>query len=72
MKRWGDVSQEEADHLAAESVLDHAEMAVVVTDRFSNLLYWNPFEVYVSARRPFIRQVLGIVLDRSLDPQVLG
>ncbi|MCA2224583.1 ATP-binding SpoIIE family protein phosphatase [Nonomuraea aurantiaca] len=43
MKRWGDVSQEEADQLAAESVLDHAEMAVVVTDRFSNLLYWNPF-----------------------------
>ncbi|MER7505539.1 ATP-binding SpoIIE family protein phosphatase [Nonomuraea pusilla] len=43
MKRWGDLSQETADHLAAGSVLDHAEMAVVVTDRFSNLLYWNPF-----------------------------
>ncbi|GAA3127798.1 hypothetical protein GCM10020001_056460 [Nonomuraea salmonea] len=24
-------------------MLDQAEMAVVVTDRFSNLLYWNPF-----------------------------
>ncbi|MBB5776961.1 PAS domain S-box-containing protein [Nonomuraea jabiensis] len=24
-------------------MLDHAEMAVIVTDRFSNLLYWNPF-----------------------------
>ncbi|MEO3875366.1 SpoIIE family protein phosphatase [Nonomuraea sp. B12E4] len=43
MKRWGDLSQETADHLAAGSVLDHAEMAVVVTDRFGNLLYWNPF-----------------------------
>ncbi|MEU8251498.1 SpoIIE family protein phosphatase [Nonomuraea sp. NPDC048916] len=43
MKRWGDLSQDAADHLAAASVLDHAEMAVVVTDRFSNLLYWNPF-----------------------------
>ncbi|MEO3799248.1 SpoIIE family protein phosphatase [Nonomuraea sp. B1E8] len=43
MKRWGDLSQEPADHLGAGSVLDHAEMAVVVTDRFSNLLYWNPF-----------------------------
>ena len=43
MKRWGDLSQDDADQLAAESVLDHAEMAVVVTDRFSNLLYWNPF-----------------------------
>ncbi|HEX4812201.1 MAG TPA: SpoIIE family protein phosphatase [Nonomuraea sp.] len=43
MKRWGDLSQDAADHLAAGSVLDHAEMAVVVTDRFSNLLYWNPF-----------------------------
>ncbi|PZG42175.1 histidine kinase [Spongiactinospora gelatinilytica] len=43
MKRWGDLSQDAADHLSPASVLDHAEMAVVVTDRFSNLLYWNPF-----------------------------
>jgi PAS domain S-box-containing protein len=43
MKRWGDLSQDVADHLTAGSVLDHAEMAVVVTDRFSNVLYWNPF-----------------------------
>ncbi|MEV5329403.1 SpoIIE family protein phosphatase [Nonomuraea sp. NPDC052634] len=43
MKRWGDLSQEAADHLAAGAVLDQAEMAVIVTDRFSNLLYWNPF-----------------------------
>lgn len=43
MNRWGDLSQETADHLNAGSVLDHAEMAVVVTDRFSNILYWNPF-----------------------------
>ncbi|MGI5268909.1 SpoIIE family protein phosphatase [Nonomuraea sp. CA-218870] len=43
MTRWGDLSHDAADQLAASSVLDHAEMAVVVTDRFSNLLYWNPF-----------------------------
>lgn len=43
MKRWGDLSQDAADHLSAGSVLDHAEMAVVVTDRFSNVVYWNPF-----------------------------
>ncbi|MEV0967078.1 ATP-binding SpoIIE family protein phosphatase [Microtetraspora glauca] len=43
MKRWGDLSQDSADHLTAGSVLDQAEMAVVVTDRFSNVLYWNPF-----------------------------
>lgn len=43
MKRWGDLSEDAVDHLAASSVLDHAEMAVVVTDRFGNLLYWNPF-----------------------------
>nr|BFE86078.1 hypothetical protein GCM10020093_086790 [Planobispora longispora] len=43
MKRWGDLSEDAADHLSAGSVLDQAEMAVVVTDRFSNLLYWNPF-----------------------------
>jgi PAS domain S-box-containing protein len=43
MKRWGDLSQDATDQLSAASVLDHADMAVVVTDRFSNLLYWNPF-----------------------------
>ncbi len=43
MKRWGDLSPDATDQLAATSVLDHADMAVVVTDRFSNLLYWNPF-----------------------------
>ncbi|MEW9528889.1 SpoIIE family protein phosphatase [Microbispora sp. NPDC049125] len=43
MRRWGDLSQDADDHLTAGSVLDHAEMAVVVTDRFSNVLYWNPF-----------------------------
>jgi PAS domain S-box-containing protein len=43
MKRWGDLTQDTADHLTAASVLDQAEMAVVVTDRFSNVLYWNPF-----------------------------
>ena len=43
MRRWGDLSQDADDHLSAGSVLDHAEMAVVVTDRFSNVLYWNPF-----------------------------
>ncbi|MFC4530297.1 ATP-binding SpoIIE family protein phosphatase [Sphaerisporangium dianthi] len=54
MKRWGDLSQDAADHLTPESVLDHAEMAVVVTDRFSNVLYWNPFaeRLFGSPDRP--------------------
>ncbi|MEV6982575.1 SpoIIE family protein phosphatase [Sphaerisporangium sp. NPDC051017] len=43
MKRWGDLSQDAADHLTPDSVLNNAEMAMVVTDRFSNVLYWNPF-----------------------------
>ncbi|GII79767.1 hypothetical protein Sru01_47490 [Sphaerisporangium rufum] len=43
MRRWGDLSNDAAEHMTAGSVLDHAEMAVVVTDRFSNVLYWNPF-----------------------------
>ena len=30
-------------YLPAETVLGHAEMAVVVTDRFSNLIYLNDF-----------------------------
>ncbi|MFB9627023.1 ATP-binding SpoIIE family protein phosphatase [Nonomuraea helvata] len=51
MNRWGDLSQETADHLDAGSVLDHTEMAVVVTDRFSNLLYWNPFAEKLFGRK---------------------
>ncbi|WP_283138734.1 ATP-binding SpoIIE family protein phosphatase [Rhizohabitans arisaemae] len=43
MKRWGDVSHDTADQLSAMAVLDQTDMAVVVTDRFSNVLYWNPF-----------------------------
>lgn len=73
MKRWGDLAQDALDHLAAASVLDNAEMAVVVTDRFSNLLYWNPFAEKLfgranrlSAREPSVLS-LGIVeKDRPL------
>jgi PAS domain S-box-containing protein len=43
MKRWGDLSTDTDDRLAPDTVLDQAEMAIVVTDRFSNVLYWNPF-----------------------------
>lgn len=54
MKHWGDLSQDAADHITAGSVLDHAELAVVVTDRFSNVLYWNPFaeRLFGQAERP--------------------
>ncbi|MEV0622551.1 SpoIIE family protein phosphatase [Nonomuraea sp. NPDC050404] len=62
MKRWGDLSQEAADHLAAGSVLDHAEMAVVVTDRFSNLLYWNPFAERLFGRTAPSRDTSGLSL----------
>ncbi|MEU4696861.1 ATP-binding SpoIIE family protein phosphatase [Nonomuraea dietziae] len=61
MKRWGDLSQEAVDFLSASAVLDHAEMAVVVTDRFSNLLYWNPF-----AEKLFGRQGKGSVREGSV------
>ncbi|MET7337164.1 SpoIIE family protein phosphatase [Nonomuraea sp. NPDC005650] len=61
MNRWGDLSQETADHLGAGSVLDHAEMAVIVTDRFSNLLYWNPF-----AEKLFGRQGKSTSRDASV------
>ncbi len=43
MKRWGDHTQDASDPVTAGSVLDLAEMAVVVTDSFNNVLYWNPF-----------------------------
>jgi PAS domain S-box-containing protein len=61
MKRWGDLSQDATDDLSAGSVLDHAELAVVVTDRFSNLLYWNPF-----AERLFGRPARGTPRDQSV------
>ncbi|MEV5414279.1 SpoIIE family protein phosphatase [Thermopolyspora sp. NPDC052614] len=43
MKRWGDLTQAVSESMTAEAVLDQAEMAVVVTDRFSNIQYWNSF-----------------------------
>ncbi len=41
MKRLGD--QPMAALLPPETVLDHAEMAVIVCDRFSNIIYCNAF-----------------------------
>ncbi len=41
MRPWPDAAGE--SYLPAEMVLDQAEMAVIVTDRRSNLLYINPF-----------------------------
>ncbi len=43
MKRWGDLTQAVSESMTPEAVLDQAEMAVVVTDRFSNIQYWNSF-----------------------------
>ncbi|GGM76049.1 hypothetical protein GCM10010106_23150 [Thermopolyspora flexuosa] len=43
MKRWGDSTRAVSASLSPRAVLDQAEMAVVVTDRFSNIVYWNPF-----------------------------
>ncbi|MEU6730767.1 SpoIIE family protein phosphatase [Nonomuraea wenchangensis] len=75
MKRWGDLSQDGVDHLAAGSVLDHAEMAVVVTDRFSNLLYWNPFAEKLFGRpgpaAPRDSSVLSLGIMEKDHPQAI-
>ncbi|GAB3206971.1 SpoIIE family protein phosphatase [Marinactinospora thermotolerans] len=42
MKRWGETFSGE-DPLAGAEVLDHAQVAVIVTDRFSHLRYWNAY-----------------------------
>ncbi|RCV50670.1 SpoIIE family protein phosphatase [Marinitenerispora sediminis] len=41
MKRWGEAFYDE-NALAGTDVLEQAQIAVLVVDRFSNLLYWNP------------------------------
>ncbi len=41
MKRWGEAEFDA--YLPPETVLDQVETAVIVTDRVSNLLYWNAF-----------------------------
>jgi PAS domain S-box-containing protein len=41
MKRWGEIPM--GAQLPPETVLNQAEMAVIVCDRFSNLLYCNAF-----------------------------
>ncbi|MFE3459945.1 SpoIIE family protein phosphatase [Nocardiopsis aegyptia] len=42
MTRWGEPFRE-SDALATAAVLDQAQIAIVVIDRFSLLRYWNPF-----------------------------
>lgn len=39
MKRWGEAFYDDA--LSGAEVLEQVQIAVVVTDRFSNLRYWN-------------------------------
>ncbi|HLU96427.1 MAG TPA: PAS domain-containing protein, partial [Thermobifida alba] len=41
MKRWGDAFYDDA--LSGADILDQVQIAVVVTDRFSNLRYWNAY-----------------------------
>jgi PAS domain S-box-containing protein len=41
VKRWGEAAFDA--YLPPETVLDQVETAVIVTDRVSNLLYWNAF-----------------------------
>ena len=45
MRRPGDAAVAGAVRLGADEVLDHAEAAVVVTDRLGNLQYANSFAV---------------------------
>ncbi|WP_116246176.1 SpoIIE family protein phosphatase [Nocardiopsis sp. FIRDI 009] len=42
MTRWGEPFRE-SDALATAAVVDQAQIAIVVIDRFSLLRYWNPF-----------------------------
>ena len=42
MTRWGEPFRE-GDALATAAVVDRAQIAIVVIDRFSLLRYWNPF-----------------------------
>ncbi|MQA93255.1 MAG: SpoIIE family protein phosphatase [Streptosporangiales bacterium] len=43
MTHRGEMPHQTDPLLPADTVLDQAQIAVIVTDRFSNLLYWNAF-----------------------------
>ncbi|MBW8485746.1 ATP-binding SpoIIE family protein phosphatase [Actinomadura parmotrematis] len=60
MKRWGETPYEA--HLPPETVLNQMEMAVVVCDRFSNVIYGNAFA----------RQLFGFGGDELIGHSVLS
>ncbi|WP_067456729.1 ATP-binding SpoIIE family protein phosphatase [Actinomadura macra] len=60
MNRWGDASFEA--HLPPETVLTQMEMAVIVCDRFSNVIYGNAFA----------RQLFGFGGDEVIGHSILS
>ncbi|WP_131741797.1 SpoIIE family protein phosphatase [Actinomadura roseirufa] len=60
MKRWGEASFEA--HLPPETVLNQMEMAVIVCDRFSNVIYGNAFA----------RQLFGFGGDEVIGHSILS
>ncbi|MFD0902034.1 ATP-binding SpoIIE family protein phosphatase [Actinomadura sediminis] len=60
MKRWGEAPIEA--HLPPETVLNQMEMAVIVCDRFSNVIYGNAFA----------RQLFGFGGDEIIGHSVLS
>ncbi|RSN52457.1 MULTISPECIES: ATP-binding SpoIIE family protein phosphatase [Actinomadura] len=60
MKRWGEAPFEA--HLPPETVLNQMEMAVIVCDRFSNVIYGNSFA----------RQLFGFGGDEIIGHSVLS
>lgn len=60
MKRWGEAPFEA--HLPPETVLNQMEMAVIVCDRFSNVIYGNAFA----------RQLFGFGGDEVIGHSILS
>ncbi|MBT2213056.1 MULTISPECIES: SpoIIE family protein phosphatase [Actinomadura] len=60
MNRWGEASFEA--HLPPETVLNQMEMAVIVCDRFSNVIYGNAFA----------RQLFGFGGDEVIGHSILS
>ncbi|MBB6118181.1 SpoIIE family protein phosphatase [Nocardiopsis algeriensis] len=68
MTRWGEPFRE-GDSLATAAVVDQAQIAIVVIDRFSRLRYWNPFARelfgFVGGRDYVGRSLLDIGIHES-------
>ncbi|MBX6166143.1 MAG: SpoIIE family protein phosphatase [Thermobispora bispora] len=74
MRSWGDLPQDITERMTAEAILEQTDMAVVVADRFSNILYWNPFaeRLFGKSGKPMAKDSLANLGMADKDRPVAG